>query len=196
MALSENPMPSRLQHFVRAKFFFNLISGIESKCLLPSELRYVKGLHSSVVVLEMNSQQEQIGIKSVKSSKHELEGFFSKLVVAASFNSMPRSASNFIVDDIRTVNILGGSIVDSQLLKGMLVTTPPKSACTYKEAGTKGSVFMCSLDATQTEKETKGTVLLHSDELMNYNHSEALHPQRLHEIGVDVVIDGQRAVHR
>ena len=94
------------------------------------------------------------------------------------------------------VKILGGSIVDSQLLKGMLVTPTPKSACTYKESGTKVSVSTCSLDATQMETETKGTVLLRSDELMNYNHSEAIHPQRLHEIGVDVVIDGQRAVPR
>merc|ERR1712013_211621 len=76
-----------------------------------------------------------------------------------------------------------------------VVTTPPKSACTYKESGTKVAVFTCSLDATQTE--TKGTVLLHdAKELMNYNQSEEdfIHNvvKGLHEMGVGVVIVGEK----
>ena len=39
-------------------------------------------------------------------------------------------------------------------------------------SGTNVEVFTCSLDATQMETETKGTVLLHADELMNYDQSE------------------------
>merc|ERR1712087_831619 len=76
-----------------------------------------------------------------------------------------------------------------------VVTSPPKSACTYKEAGTKVAVFTCSLDSTQTE--TKGTVLLHdANELMNYNKSEEnfIHGviKKLKDMGVGVLIVGEK----
>jgi len=158
---------------------------------------------TTLVVLEVNSQKDMysvdkliLGIKSAISSKlYGLENFLSKLVASACLNSMPQIASNFIVDNIRTVKILGGSIMDSRLLKGMVIVVPPKSACTYKESGTKVAVFTCSLDATQTE--TKGTVLLHdANELMNYNQSEEdfIHNviKGLHEMGVGVVIVGEK----
>merc|ERR1719348_185155 len=136
-----------------------------------------------------------LGIKSAISSKlYGLEGFVSNLVASACLNSMPQIASNFIVDNIRMVKILGGSIMDSTIIKGMVIEQGTRSSCTYKES-TKVAIFTCSLDSTQTE--TKGTVLLHdAEELMNYNQSEEdfIHGvvKGLHEIGVGVVIVGEK----
>ena len=84
--------------------------------------------------------------------------------------------------------------MDSQIIKGMVIETPPKSACSYAES-TKVAIFTCSLDSTQTE--TKGTVLLHNaEELMNYNQSEEdfIHEviKKLKDMGVGVVIVGEK----
>eukprot|EP00484_Ammonia_sp_Unknown_P028178 CAMPEP_0197024862 /NCGR_PEP_ID=MMETSP1384-20130603/5337_1 /TAXON_ID=29189 /ORGANISM="Ammonia sp." /LENGTH=586 /DNA_ID=CAMNT_0042453319 /DNA_START=104 /DNA_END=1864 /DNA_ORIENTATION=+ len=199
----------------------NFVVVFAGELLKNAVLNLRKGLHPSVlvrgygmaqkkaqeiiqqlVVFEVNSQKDmydlnklKLGIKSAISSKqYGLENFLSELVGKACLNSMPQIASNFIVDNIRTVKILGGSILDSTIVKGMVIETPPKSACTYKES-TKVAIFTCSLDSTQTE--TKGTVILHDDkELMNYNQSEEDFIQgvikQLKDMGVGVVIVGEK----
>lgn len=84
--------------------------------------------------------------------------------------------------------------MDSTIIKGMVLESSPKSACTYAES-TKVAIFTCSLDSTQTE--TKGTVLLHdANELMNYNQSEEdfIHGiiKKLKDMGVGVIIVGEK----
>ena len=72
---------------------------------------------NELVIYEVNSQKDmyeleklKLGIKSAISSKqYGLENFLSELVGKACLNSMPQIASNFIVDNIRTVKILGMS---------------------------------------------------------------------------------------
>jgi len=199
----------------------NFVVVFAGELLKNAVLNLRKGLHPSVlvrgyemaqkkcqellrelVVYEVNSQKDmydleklKLGIKSAISSKqYGLEDFLSSLVGQACLNSMPQIASNFIVDNIRMVKILGGSIMDSTIVKGMVVEQGTRSACTYKEK-TKVAIFTCSLDSTQTE--TKGTVLLHdAEELMNYNQSEEdfIHGvvKGLHDMGVGVVIVGEK----
>eukprot|EP01083_Nonionella_stella_P308330 1087255_1 len=199
----------------------NFVVVFAGELLKNAVLNLRKGLHPSVlvrgytlaaqkcqefikelVVFEVNAQTDmydinklKLGIKSAISSKqYGLESFLSDLVAKACLNSMPQIASNFIVDNIRTVKILGGSIMDSQIIKGMAIESAPKSGCTYAES-TKVAIFTCSLDSTQTE--TKGTVLLHdADELMNYNKSEEdfIHGviKRLKDMGVGVVVVGEK----
>eukprot|EP00486_Rosalina_sp_Unknown_P012809 CAMPEP_0201578474 /NCGR_PEP_ID=MMETSP0190_2-20130828/25357_1 /ASSEMBLY_ACC=CAM_ASM_000263 /TAXON_ID=37353 /ORGANISM="Rosalina sp." /LENGTH=580 /DNA_ID=CAMNT_0048011695 /DNA_START=155 /DNA_END=1897 /DNA_ORIENTATION=+ len=184
---------------------YNLRKGLHPSVLVRGyemAAKKVQEMIKELVVYEVNSQKDmyeleklKLGIKSAISSKqYGLENFLSELVGKACLNSMPQIASNFIVDNIRTVKILGGSIMDSQIIKGMVLESAPKSACTYAES-TKVAIFTCSLDSTQTE--TKGTVLLHdANELMNYNQSEEdfIHGviKRLKEMGVGVVIVGEK----
>jgi len=161
----------------------------------------VQQLIKELVVFEVNAQKDmydveilKLGIKCAISSKqYGLGNFLSDVVAKACRNSMPQIASNFVVDNIRTVKILGGSIMDSAVIRGMVVETAPRSTCTYAES-TKVAIFTCSLDSTQTE--TKGTVILHDDEeLLNYNKSEEefIHNviKRLKDMGVGVVIVGE-----
>lgn len=51
----------------------------------------------------------------------------SKLVVDAALTVMPKNPSNFNVDSIRVVKILGGSIHDSAVVKGMVFGREPES---------------------------------------------------------------------
>jgi len=199
----------------------NFVVVFAGELLKNAVLNLRKGLHPSVlvkgyemaqkkcqemlhelVVYEVNSQKDlydleklKLGIKSAISSKQfGLEDFLSALVGRACLNSMPQIASNFIVDNIRIVKILGGSILDSAIIKGMVIEQGTRSSCSSKER-TKVAVLTCSLDSTQTE--TKGTVLLHdAEELMSYNQSEEdfIHGvvRGLHEMGVGVVVVGEK----
>ena len=136
-----------------------------------------------------------MGIKSAISSKqYGLETFLAELVADACLNSMPENVSNFIVDNLRTVKVLGGSITDSSVIRGMVIETRPKSI-TKTKSDTKVAIFSCPFESTQTE--TKGTVLLHNaEELLNYNKSEEEHLHNivkgLHEMGVGVVVVGEQ----
>jgi len=133
-----------------------------------------------------------IGIKSAISSKqYGLEDFLSELVAEACLNSNPL---NFNVDNIRSVKVLGGSVLDSSLVKGLVIEAQPKSHTTYKEK-TKVAVFTCSFESTQTE--TKGNILLHNaQELLNYTKGEEdfLHAivKGLHDMGVGVIVVGEK----
>lgn len=142
-----------------------------------------------------NKDKLMMGVRSAISSKqYGSEDFLSELVAKACMNSMPENVNNFIVDNLRTVKILGGSVSDSFVIKGMVIETSPKSICQFKE-NTNVAIFTCAFESTQTE--TKGTVLLHNaEELLNYNKSEEdyLHKvvKNLHDMGVGVMICGDK----
>lgn len=57
------------------------------------------------------------------------EDLLSKLVVDAVLTVMPKNPANFNVDSIRVVKILGGSIHDTAVVKGMVFGREPESEC-------------------------------------------------------------------
>ena len=136
-----------------------------------------------------------MGIKTAISSKqYGFEKFLSELVADACLNSMPENANNFIVDNLRTVKILGSTVTDSFVIRGMVIETRAKSI-TKKKENTKIAIFTCPFESSQTE--TKGTVLLHNaQELLNYNKSEEEHLQKivlnLRDMGVGVIVVGDQ----
>lgn len=142
-----------------------------------------------------NKESLIMGIKSAISSKqYGLETFLGELVADACLNSMPKIPTDFIVDNIRIIKILGSSIRDSFIVKGMAIETYPKSIATFAEK-TKVAIFTCSIDATQTE--TKGTVLLHNaKELLNYSKSEEeyMHTiiKKLKDMEVGIIVCGEK----
>jgi len=136
-----------------------------------------------------------IGIKSAISSKqYGLEDFLSELVAQACLNSMPQNPINFNVDNVRSVKVLGGSVMDSHVIKGLVLEVQPKSHVSYKEK-IKVAVFQCSFENTQTE--TKGNILLHTaQELLQYTKGEEdyLHAvvKGLYDMGVGVIVCGEK----
>lgn len=96
------------------------------------------------------------------------------------------------MDGVRIAKLIGGNVLDSKVVKGMVLRRPPEGART-KATSAKVALFGTSVEAAQTE--TKGTVKITSaEELLNYNKSEErlLEDQikGIKDSGVDVVISG------
>jgi T-complex protein 1 subunit theta len=118
-----------------------------------------------------NAAEVAEGIKASIASKVPNYGdFFSQLVAKACINSLPDKATNFDIDNIRVVHILGSSVEDSTFLSGFLVKRNAEGSVD-RMVKPRIAVFSCPLDTMQAE--TKGTVLIqNAKELLNYSKGE------------------------
>jgi T-complex protein 1 subunit theta len=92
------------------------------------------------------------------------------LVAEAVLAVLPKNPENFNVDNIRVVKIMGGSLQQSKVVKGMVFAREPEGT-TKKVQKAKVGVFSCPVDISQTE--TKGTVLLrNAKEMMDFTKGE------------------------
>lgn len=83
--------------------------------------------------------------------------------------SAPKSAS-VNVDNIRVAKLIGGTIGDSAIVKGVVVQRDAEGTIKRAEKA-KIAVFGCSIESSSTE--TRGTVVIKTaEELMSYNKSE------------------------
>ena len=114
------------------------------------------------------------------------------MVAEAVLAVLPKNPANFNVDNIRVVKIMGGSLEQSKVVKGMVFGRQPDG--TMKKAKhAKVGVFSCPIDISQTE--TKGTVLLHNaKEMMDFTKGEESQLEtvikELHDSGLRVVVAG------
>ncbi|CAA21275.1 putative T-complex protein 1 subunit theta [Schizosaccharomyces pombe] len=171
--------------------------------LTPLEIAkgYEMALSHTMEVLEeicadkietVESEKELIkAIRTCISSKqYGNEDFLSDLVAKAILTVLPKDPSKFNVDNIRVVKIMGSSLYNSQVVKGMVFPREPEGTVTRsKEA--KVAVFSCPLDISQTE--TKGTVLLHNaQEMLDFSKGEEnlieSHIKEIYDAGVRVVV--------
>ncbi|GAO50849.1 T-complex protein 1 [Saitoella complicata NRRL Y-17804] len=145
-------------------------------------------------VADLSSKDELIkAIKTAISSKqYGNEDFLADLVADAALTVMPKNPVNFNVDNVRVVKIMGGSLYDSKVVRGMVFARTPEGDVT-KASKAKVAVFTCPLDISQTE--TKGTVLLHNaKEMLDFtkgeeNQLEAM-VKEIADSGVRVVVTG------
>ncbi|KAF3770155.1 T-complex protein 1 [Cryphonectria parasitica EP155] len=120
------------------------------------------------------------------------EDFLADLVAEAILAVLPKNPLAFNVDNIRVVKIMGGSLEQSRVVKGMVFPKEPNG--TIKKAKkAKVGVFSCPIDTSQTE--TKGTVLLHNaKEMLDFTKGEEAQLEaaikELHDVGLRVVIAG------
>ena len=103
---------------------------------------------------------------------------------------MPNDPSKFNVDAVRVQKVLGGTINDSVVIHGMVVTRGSETTI-HEVKNAKIAVFNTSIEMQQGE--TKGTVLLKcADDLLNYTRGEENQFEKfiqgLAEAGVNVVI--------
>lgn len=103
----------------------------------------------------------------IGSKQYGYDELLTKLVVEACCDIMPSNPKNFNVDNVRVVKIMGGSIHDTKVVRGMVFGREPEGDIkNVKKA--KVAIFSCALDIQQTE--TKGTVLLkNANELLNFS---------------------------
>lgn len=120
------------------------------------------------------------------------EDILAEMVAAAVLAVLPKNPYNFNVDNIRVVKIMGGSLEQSRVVKGMVFGREPDGTV-KKATKAKVGVFSCPIDISQTE--TKGTVLLkNSKELLNFTKGEESQMENtikeLHDSGLRVVVAG------
>ena len=114
------------------------------------------------------------------------------MVAEAVLAVLPKNPSNFNVDNIRVVKIMGGSLDQSKVVKGMVFGREPDGSI-KKASKAKVGVFSCPIDISQTE--TKGTVLLHNaKEMLDFTKGEEHQLEtiikEIHDSGVRVVVAG------
>ena len=132
-------------------------------------------------------------IRTVIASKQSgSEDFLSILVAEAVHAVLPKNPNNFNVDNIRVVKIMGGSLEQSKVVKGMVFGREPDGSI-KKASKAKVGVFSCPIDISQTE--TKGTVLLHNaKEMLNFTKGEENQLEKIikemHDSGMRVVVAG------
>lgn len=145
-------------------------------------------------VEDIRSQSElSKAIRTVVASKESgNEEFLANLVAEAVLAVLPKNPSNFNIDNIRVVKIMGGSLEQSKVVKGMVFGREPDGSV-KKASRAKVGVFTCPIDTSQTE--TKGTVLLHNaKEMLNFSKGEEDQLEtaikELYDSGLRVVVAG------
>jgi T-complex protein 1 subunit theta len=174
----------------------NLVVSFAGELLKKAEDLLRMGLHPSEVVAGYKKAWEKVdevlesmtcytvedihdqaqvkkAIKSVIASKHYgYEDMLSDMVSSACCGVLPPKGKTpkINVDNIRVCKLRGGSIHDSEVIKGIVVTRDCEGTIKACEAA-KVAVFGCGVEASGTE--AKSTVLIKSaEELMSYNKSE------------------------
>ena len=114
------------------------------------------------------------------------------MVAEAILAVLPKDPANFNVDNIRVVKIMGGSLGQSKVVKGMIFGREPDGSV-KKAKKAKVGVFSCPIDTSQTE--TKGTVLLkNAREMLDFTKGEENQLEgiikELHDSGLRVIIAG------
>lgn len=141
--------------------------------------------------------QEELtkALRTVIASKQSgNEDTLADLVAEAVLAVLPKNPANFNVDNIRVVKIMGGSLEQSRVVRGMVFPKEPHGSV-KKAHRAKVAVYTCPIDTSQTE--TKGTVLLHNaKEMMDFTKGEENQLEtaikELFDAGIRVVVCGDR----
>jgi T-complex protein 1 subunit theta len=132
-------------------------------------------------------------LRTVIASKQSgSEDLLASLVAEAVLAVLPKNPLNFNVDNVRVVKIMGGSLEQSRVVKGMVFGREPDGQV-KKARKAKVGVFSCPIDISQTE--TKGTVLLkNAKEMLNFTKGEEDRLEaaikELYDSGLRVVVAG------
>ncbi|KAI2788450.1 putative T-complex protein 1 subunit theta [Penicillium oxalicum] len=132
-------------------------------------------------------------LRTVVASKQSgTEDALAALVAEAVLAVLPKNPANFNVDNVRVVKIMGGSLEQSKVVKGMVFGREPDGII-KKAQKAKVGVFSCPIDISQTE--TKGTVLLkNAEEMVNFTKGEEDRLEaaikELYDSGLRVVVAG------
>jgi T-complex protein 1 subunit theta len=139
-----------------------------------------------------NKESVKRALKACFSSKQlGYEEFLSELVGNACMQALKENQT-FNVDNVRVCKILGSGVLNSTVMKGMVLKREVEGMVT-KASKCKIGLFSCPIDISSTE--TKGTVLIKSaEELKNFSRGEEeLLEKQIKSIvdtGVKVVVCG------
>lgn len=145
-------------------------------------------------VADLRSPAElEKALRTVVASKQSgSEDILAPLIAEAVLAILPKNPTQFNIDNIRVVKIMGGSLEQSKVVKGMVLGREPDGSI-KKAKKAKVGVFSCPIDTSQTE--TKGTVLLkNAKEMMDFTTGEETQLEsaikELYDSGLRVVVAG------
>jgi len=194
----------------------NLVLVLTGEFLSNAEQLLTKGLHPSEIItgydkagkralellgelvvhtLEDPRDQDQVAkcLKTAISSKQlGYEDLLSGLVAKACIQVLPKHSKNFNVDNVRIAKILGGGVLDTQVVLGHVV--PRDSEGTIKHVtSAKIAVFAGGIDISKTETKDQVKIYTASD-LINFNTSEEQAMEKvikaISETGTKVIVCG------
>lgn len=131
---------------------------------------------------------------AISAKQFGCEDILAPLIAKACLTVLPKNMYNFNVDNVRVCKILGGSLEQSTVVKGMVLKGETQGNPDITEfTNAKIAVFTCSLEPAETE--TKGTVLIETaEQLMAYNKSEEKEIEEMirgfKASGISVVVTG------
>jgi T-complex protein 1 subunit theta len=132
---------------------------------------------------------------AIMAKEYGYEDLLSKLVAEACVTVMPRKdATKFNIDNVRIVKIMGQSVTDSTVMRGLVLQRDTEHSLKRVDRA-RVAVYSCGIEAVRAE--TKGTVLLHdADELLNFSKTEETQLKAsidgLKEAGINVVVSGSK----
>jgi T-complex protein 1 subunit theta len=107
------------------------------------------------------------------------EDFLSKLIAQAciSIYSKEEQSRPFNVDNVRTIKIVGGGVIESILLSGFVTPRAPEGTVRQMK-NAKVAVFATGIDASKTE--TKGVVrMTTAEDIINFSSGEEQFIERI-----------------
>lgn len=127
----------------------------------------------------------------IAAKQYGLDDTISRLVVeAVKMILNPKRPQAFNIDNVRVVKIMGSTLANSEVVKGMVFPREPEGSVKHVREKSKVVVFTCPIDISTTE--TKGTVLLHNaDEMVNFSKGEE---QQLDAMCKEIADSGVRVV--
>ena len=164
-------------------------------------LGYEKGFNKSMEILDKIPEYkiEDISkleeatkiIKPVIGSKmvHGQESFLAPLIAQACINVLPNDRSKFNVDNVRVSKILGGTLMKTETMKGLVIVRNVEGAITKAEK-CKIAVYNCPLE-TQGAETNDQIVFKTADELLNYTKGEE---ENMEKIIKNIVDSGVKCV--
>jgi T-complex protein 1 subunit theta len=169
----------------------DIIQGYEKACQYAVE--QLDELSIDKVENVRSKEELAKALRTVISAKQNgSEDTLAELVAEAVLAVLPKNLAHFNIDNVRVVKILGGSLEQSKVVRGMVFNREPEGII-KKAAKAKVAVYTCPVDISQTE--TKGTVLLHNaKEVLDFTKGEEHQVEtivkEIHDSGVRVVVGG------
>ena len=164
-------------------------------------LGYEKGFNRTMEIIDSAPQYkvEDVSkleeatkiIKPVIGSKmvHGQETFLAPLVAQACINVLPNDRTKFNVDNVRVSKILGGTLMKTETMKGLVIVRNVEGSITKAEK-CKVAVYNCPLE-TQGAETNDQIVFKTADELLNYTKGEE---ENMEKIIKNIVDSGVKCV--
>jgi T-complex protein 1 subunit theta len=173
----------------------NLVLVLVGEFLQNAEALLYQGLHPSEIISGYNKaatkageileslvvhevkdfknvdQVTQVIKHAIASKQYGYEDTLAPLIAKACIEVTPaKSSSSFNVDNVRVAKILGGGVLDTQVIKGHVLVRDTEGTIKHVK---KAKVVVFSAGVDMSKPETKDTIQIHNaDELLNYNKSE------------------------